>query len=289
MTSKRETARVPVWFITGASSGFGRATAMTALTDGDCVVAAARDVSALDELVEQSPERVLPISLDVTDRAAVRSAFEEAVSHFGRVDIVMNNAGYGHVGAVEELSDGELREQLEVNLFGVINVTRAALPYLRKQRSGRLVQMSSLNGVEGLAGGGFYAASKFGVEGLSESLADEVEHLGIGVIIVEPGPHRTQFASDKSVRWATPIPDYNPSVGKVRQTVKELDGRQPGDPDRAARVIVTTVKSAEPPRRLALGSLALQNIRAKLTDQLSELESWAEISTSSDFPASPSA
>lgn len=287
MGNGREAAQDLVWFITGASSGFGRAIAKTALTEGDRVVATCRSSTGVQELVEQFPDRILSAPLDVTDPAAARSVLAEAVSHFGRVDVVVNNAGYGHVGAVEELSDDELREQIEVDLFGVINVTRAALPYLRKQRSGHFVQMSSLNGVEGLPGGGYYAASKFGVEGLSESLADEVEPFGIGVTIVEPGPHRTQFASGRSARWAEPISDYEASVGPVRQAVKQLDGQQPGDPDRAARAIVTAVKSAEPPRRLPLGTLALQNIRAKLTAQLSELDAWAKMSASTDFPGSP--
>jgi NAD(P)-dependent dehydrogenase (short-subunit alcohol dehydrogenase family) len=274
-----------VWFITGASSGFGQAIGHAALDAGDRVVATARDIGRLERLVERDPERVLALSLDVTDAADARSVVAKGRDHFGRLDVVVNNAGYGHIGAVEELSDAEWRQQLEVNLFGVVHVTRAALPWLRQQRSGHLVQMSSLNGIEALPGGAYYVASKFAVEGFSESLAGEVAHLGIKVTIVEPGPHRTSFASDRSARWAEPIADYDESVGQTRAAIGQLDGNQPGDPERAARAIVRVVDADEPPLRLPLGQVALDNIRAKLQGQLSELDRWSELSASSDFPA----
>jgi NAD(P)-dependent dehydrogenase (short-subunit alcohol dehydrogenase family) len=274
-----------VWFVTGASSGFGRAISQAVVDRGHRLVAATRTRGAAQELVDQHPDRSLAITLDVTDAAASRAAFSEAIARFGRVDVVVNNAGYGHVGAVEELTDAELRQQLEVNLFGVINVTRAALPHLRRQRSGHFVQMSSLNGVEGLAGGGYYAASKFAIEGLSESLADEVAPLGIRVTIVEPGPHRTRFANERSAPRARPISDYADSVGKTREIVGQLDGNQPGDPIRAADAILRAVESDDPPLRLPLGQMALDNIRARLAAQLQELEAWAELSAGSDFPS----
>jgi NAD(P)-dependent dehydrogenase (short-subunit alcohol dehydrogenase family) len=274
-----------VWFVTGASSGFGKAIGRAVLDRGQRLVAATREPRAVEDLVDQDPERAVALALDVTDEAASRAAFAEAVARFGRVDVVVNNAGYGHVGAVEELTDAELHEQLDVNLFGVINVTRAALPHLRRQRSGHLVQMSSLNGVEGLVGGGYYAASKFAIEGLSESLADEVASLGIRVTIVEPGPHRTRFASARSARWARPIADYADSVGRTRELVGQLDGNQPGDPARAADAILAVVESDDPPLRLPLGQMALDDIRARLTAQLEELEAWAELSATSDFPS----
>jgi NAD(P)-dependent dehydrogenase (short-subunit alcohol dehydrogenase family) len=274
-----------VWFITGASSGFGQAIGHAALDVGDRVVATARDIGRLERLVERDPESVLALSLDVTDAADARSVVAKGRDHFGRLDVVVNNAGYGHIGAVEELSDAEWRQQLEVNLFGVVHVTRAALPWLRQQRSGHLVQMSSLNGIEALPGGAYYVASKFAVEGFSESLAGEVAHLGIKITIVEPGPHRTSFASDRSARWAEPIADYDESVGQTRAAIGQLDGNQPGDPERAARAIVRVVDADEPPLRLPLGQVALDNIRAKLQGQLSELDRWSELSASSDFPA----
>jgi NAD(P)-dependent dehydrogenase (short-subunit alcohol dehydrogenase family) len=272
-----------VWFITGASSGFGLALARAALERGERVVASARNPDALEDLRDSDPESATILSLDVTDAAAARSAIGDAASMYGRVDVVVNNAGYGHVGAIEELSEQEYRHQLEVNLFGVINVTRAALPQMRSQRSGQLVQMSSLNGVEGLVGGGYYAASKFAIEGLSESLADEVAHLGIKVMIIEPGPHRTRFLNERSARWAEPIPDYAASVGQTREALSALDGAQPGDPDRAAAAIIAAVNADDPPRRLALGQMALDNIRATLSSHLDELDRWAELSATSDY------
>jgi NAD(P)-dependent dehydrogenase (short-subunit alcohol dehydrogenase family) len=275
-----------VWFVTGSSSGFGRAIGDAVLDAGDRLVATARDVTDIEPQPARAPDHVLALSLDVTDAAEARAAVTKARDHFGRLDVVVNNAGYGHVGAVEEFTDAQWREQLEVNLFGVFNVTRAALPLMRQQGSGHFVQMSSLNGIEAMPGGAFYVASKFAVEGFSESLAAEVAHLGIKVTIVEPGPHRTRFANDRSARWAEPMREYEPSVGPVREAIGQLDGNQPGDPDRAARAIVRAVDADEPPLRLPLGTMAVDNIRTKLGDQLAELDRWADLSATSDFPPS---
>jgi NAD(P)-dependent dehydrogenase (short-subunit alcohol dehydrogenase family) len=273
-----------VWLVTGASRGFGRALSEAVLARGERLVATARGEDFVESFGVEHPE-ALAVTLDVTDPAQARAAVEQALERFGRLDVVVNNAGYGHFGAVEELTDDELRQQLEVNLFGVVNVTRAALPAFRRQRSGHLVQMSSLNGIEGLVGGAYYCASKFALEGLSESLADEVAHLGIKVTIVEPGPHRTNFASPESARVADPIQDYAESVGQAREMFAELDGAQPGDPDRAARAILEAVDADDPPLRLPLGRMALDNIRAKLDGQLAELERWELLSASTDLVA----
>jgi NAD(P)-dependent dehydrogenase (short-subunit alcohol dehydrogenase family)/ketosteroid isomerase-like protein len=272
-----------VWFVTGASSGFGRAVTIAALHNGDRVVATARDLTAIRSLVESHPDRALALQLDVTGAEAARKAVEQAQSRFGRLDVVFNNAGYGHVGAVEELSDDELRRQLDVNLMGVINVTRAALPLMRKQRSGHLVQMSSLNGIEPLPGGAYYTASKFGVKGFSEALAAEVAHLGIHVTIVEPGPFRTRFLSDGSVKWAQPMPDYADSVGKTRELLRNMNGRQPGDPERAAQVIVQAVQAKQPPLHLPLGRMAFEQIRKTLNAQIEELDRWGGLGAATDF------
>jgi NAD(P)-dependent dehydrogenase (short-subunit alcohol dehydrogenase family) len=278
-----------VWFITGASSGFGQELAKAVLDRGHRIVATSRRTAVLKSLEDRFPDRVLAVKLDVTDAAAARDVMRQAVSRFERIDVVVNNAGFGYVGAIEELTDRELRKQLDVDLFGVINVTRAALPQLRKQRAGHIVQMSSLNGVEGLAGGGYYAASKFGIEGFSESLAAEVAHLGIKVTIVEPGPFRTHFLSEKSVKWAKPIADYAESVGKSRETLLAMDGKQPGDPARAALAIVQAVESDKPPLRLPLGRMALDHIRTALGGRLEELEAWADVAATADFPAEDAA
>jgi NAD(P)-dependent dehydrogenase (short-subunit alcohol dehydrogenase family) len=261
-------ADTKVWFVTGASRGLGRAISEVALERGDHVVATARDETSVP-----SHPRALALPLDVTEPGTVRAAVDRAVDDLGRIDVVVNNAGYGHFGAVEEVGERELREQLEVNLFGVIAVTRATLPHLRRQRSGHLVQMSSLNGVVGQAGAGYYAASKFAVEGLSESLAQEVGPLGIRVTIVEPGPHRTGFAGT-GARLAAPIDDYAETVGAARRMLAELDGNQPGDPRRAAEAIADAVDADEPPLRLPLGEIAVTGIRESLEARLGEVERY---------------
>jgi NAD(P)-dependent dehydrogenase (short-subunit alcohol dehydrogenase family) len=268
-----------VWFVTGASRGFGRALSEAVLAGGESLIATARDPEALADLRERGAE---VLRLDVTERAGVEAAVAQGVQRFGRLDVVVNNAGYGHFGAIEELTEEELRSQFEVNLFGVLNVTRAVLPQLRAQRSGHLVQMSSLNGIEGLVGGGYYCASKFAVEGLSESLAAEVAPLGIRVTIVEPGPHRTGFAGRESARLAEPIDDYAETVGAARDVFADMDGTQPGDPGQAAQAIVAAVDAHNPPLRLPLGELALTGIRAKLEGQLHELEAWRALGASAD-------
>ena len=273
-----------VWFVTGASSGFGRAVTEAALAQGDAVLAAARHPGELAALMERHDERACALQLDVTDAAAARNAVNRALARFGHIDVVFNNAGYGHVGAVEELSDADLRRQLDVNLFGVINVTRAALPAMRRRRSGHLVQMASLNGVEPLPGGSYYTASKFAIKGFSEALAAEVAHLGIRVTIVEPGPFRTRFLSSSSAKWAPAMPDYEPSVGKTREMLRKMDGRQPGDPARAAQAILQAVQAHEPPLHLPLGRMAFDDIRRILDKQLDELDASARIGLPTDFP-----
>jgi NAD(P)-dependent dehydrogenase (short-subunit alcohol dehydrogenase family) len=285
MAQKNTRSDTAVWFVTGASSGFGRALAEALIQREQRVVATDRTSEDLQRLRDRSPERVLALRLDVTDAAAARDAVRQAVSHFGRIDVVVNNAGFGYVGAIEELTDDQLHEQLDVNLHGVINVTRAALPQLRKQRAGHFVQMSSLNGIESLVGAGYYCASKFAIEGFSETLAAEVAHLGIKVTIVEPGPFRTRFLDDASVKWAKPIADYDESVGKSRETLRAMNGKQPGDPARAALAIIQAVEADEPPLRLPLGKMAVDHIRAKLGAQLEELDAGAEIAAAADFPA----
>jgi NAD(P)-dependent dehydrogenase (short-subunit alcohol dehydrogenase family)/ketosteroid isomerase-like protein len=284
LTATNTNPQTPVWFVTGTSSGFGCALAQAALDRGHSVVATSRDVKDVQYLVDRFPGRALALKLDVTDPAVARDAVREAVAHFGRIDFVFNNAGFGYVGAIEELSDQQLREQLEVDLYGVINVTRAALPQLRKQRAGHFIQMSSLNGVEALAGAGYYCASKFGIEGFSETLAAEVAHLGIKVTIVEPGPFRTRFLNDESVKWAKPIADYAESVGKSRETLRAMNGKQPGDPDRAALAIIQATEAVEPPLRLPLGKMALDHILAVLRGRLKELDAWADVAAAADFP-----
>jgi NAD(P)-dependent dehydrogenase (short-subunit alcohol dehydrogenase family) len=234
----------------------------------------------LDDLSKAHPDRALTVPLDVTDAAAARAALDAGRGAFGRVDVVVNNAGYGLFGALEELSEEQLRAEFETNVFGALNVTRAALPMLRRQRSGHLVQISSLDGIApAVAGETAYASTKFAVEGLSEALSKEVAHLGVRVTIVEPGPIRTDFAEGAAAQ-AVEIDDYAESVGKALEWFEQLSGRQPNDPRRVAAAIIGAVESAEPPLRLALGQEAVAAIREKLDHQRRDLDAWERLSSS---------
>lgn len=271
-----------VWFITGTSAGFGRALAEAVIENGDRLVATARGAATISDLARDFPERVRVLELDVTDCEGVCEAIEEGVSAFGRLDVVVNNAGYGQRGALEELSEEEIRAQFEVNVFGVLNVTRAALPHLRRRRSGHIVQISSVGGVVSTVGGGIYAGTKFAVEGVSEALAKEVAHLGIKVTLVEPGPFRTDFAG-RSMRRAEAMEDYAESVGRAHERFLAMDGTQPNDPARGARAIIRAVEAEEPPLRLPLGPEAFGMIRAKLDEQRRELDAWEEVGAETAF------
>lgn len=269
-----------VWLITGASSGLGRALAEAVLGGGGRVVATARDSSRLAELAQDYPGQVLATRLDVTDSAEARAAVGKGLDTFGRIDVVVNNAGYGLFGALEELSDEELRREFDTNVFGALNVTRAVLPWLRRQRGGHIVQISSLEGIAPIAAGETaYTSTKFAVEGLAEALAKEVEHLGIKVTIVEPGPIRTNFAGGAVARRPR-NDDYAASVGKALEWFEGLSGHQPNDPSQVAAAIIEAVASPKPPLRLTLGAEAVQAIRDKLSGQLQELDAWEQLSVS---------
>ena len=278
MNSPNHPARV--WLITGASSGLGRALANAALDRGERVVATARDRNSVAELERHHEGQAIAARLDVTDADQARAAIDAAVAAFDRLDVVVNNAGYGLFGALEELADDDLRRQFDTNVFGALNVTRAALPQLRRQRSGHVVQISSLEGVAPmLAGETAYAATKFAVEGLCEALAKEVAHLGVRVTIVEPGPVRTDFG-DRAVATPPRSDDYDPSVGEALRLFAQLAGNQPNDPARVAAAIIRVVDADEPPLRLALGTEAVEAIRDKLDGQRRELDAWDELARS---------
>ncbi|MDJ0363293.1 SDR family NAD(P)-dependent oxidoreductase [Rhodococcus sp. H29-C3] len=268
-----------VWFITGGNSGFGLALSKAVLTRGGCVAAAIRspDGQAVATLQDFGKDRLHVLRLDVTNTEDVQAAVDDAVKYFGHLDVVVNSAGRGSFGSLEETSDAEVRDLFEVNVFGSLNVVRAALPTLRRQRHGHLVQISSLAGIAPPAPGlAAYAATKFAVEGISEVLAKEVAHLGIGVTIVEPGDFRTGFGNSLHV---TPpaLPDYAQSVAAAAQAFASMDPTQLGDPDKAAAVIIDAVTSAHPPLRLALGEDAIEGIRTKLTDQLVQGQAWEAV------------
>ena len=273
------------WFITGASRGFGLRIARLALAKGDNVVATARRADAVTEALGAHP-RLLAVALDVTDEAQARAAADAAVARFGRIDVLLNNAGFGLLGAVEEASAEDVERLYRTNVFGLLAVTRAVLPHMRARRSGRILNISSIGGYRGAAGFGVYSSTKFAVEGLSEALHAELAPLGIHVTVVEPGYFRTDFldASSLSVS-ATCIDDYSETAGAVRGRAVDLNHAQPGDPDRLARVLVDFADAPNPPVRLPLGSDTVAAIEAKHASDAAILAEWRRVSISTDFVA----
>ncbi|BBZ00838.1 short-chain dehydrogenase/reductase [Mycolicibacterium chitae] len=264
-----------VWFITGTSRGFGRHWAIAALERGDKVAATARDTDTLDDLVERFGDAVLPLALDVTDRAADFAAVQTAHDHFGRLDVVVNNAGYGQFGFVEELSEAEARDQIETNVFGALWITQAALPFLRAQRSGHIIQVSSIGGITAFQNVGIYHASKWALEGFSQSLAQEVASFGIHVTLVEPGGFATDWAGS-SARRATPLPDYAEAHAEADRIRAQRVAR-PGDPAASSRAILQIVDAPEPPLRVFFGSLPLELAKADYAQRISTWEAWQHV------------
>ncbi|MET8504179.1 oxidoreductase [Streptomyces sp. SBR177] len=272
-----------VWLITGANSGFGRAFTEAAVAAGDVVVAAARRVGTLDDLVAAHPDQVHPVTLDVTDTAAIERVVAEVAERHGRIDVLVNNAGRTHVGSVEETGDAELRSLFDLHVFGPAALTRAVLPHMRARRSGAIVQLSSVGGQGSLPGFGAYSATKFALEGLSEALAAEVKPLGIHVLIVEPGAFRTSlFGAGKSLSADT-IPDYAETVGATRAFVEGGDGTQAGDPAKAAAAVLTALDAEHPPLRLALGADSIDMIHAHLDQVRADLEAWDKVGRETTF------
>ncbi|WP_431015849.1 oxidoreductase [Bradyrhizobium pachyrhizi] len=272
-----------VWFITGASRGFGALIAEAALKAGDAVVATARDPATVTARLGQH-ERLLATRLDVTSEAEAHAAAGEAVKKFGRIDILINNAGYGLLGAIEEASAAETQRLFGTNVFGLLGVTRAVLPHMRRQRSGHVINISSVGGYTGYPGWGVYGATKFAVEGISEALAAEVAPLGIKVTVVEPGFFRTDFLDESSLsRTAHQIEDYHASVGKTRAVAADFNHGQRGDPRKLAGAMLKLVNADNPPLRLPLGSDTVERIETKNAFVARELAEWRTVATSTDF------
>ena len=272
-----------VWFITGSSTGFGRALAEAVLEKGYRLVATARKPEQLKDLVDRYPNQVKAVALDVTNSQSVREAVEAALNEFDRIDVLVNNAGYGTMGAIEEVSDDDIKRQFDTNLFGALNVTRAVLPTMREQRSGHILSISSVGGIVSFAGWGMYCATKFALEGVSEALAKEVKQLGIKVTIIEPGAFRTDFRGRSIVAPDHAIADYAETSGKMIQWTQEMDGKQPGNPVKAAAAMIQVVETENPPLRLALGEDAVNGITQKLESMKAELEAWKDISINTAF------
>ena len=273
-----------VWLITGCSRGLGRTLAEAVLARGDRLVATARDAQSLEPLRQLAPERVQAHALDVNREDQVRAVVAAAIAAFGRIDVLVNNAGYGLAGAVEEVSDAEARAQFETNVFGALSLTRAVLPQMRAQRSGHILQISSAAGFVSSPGLGLYNASKFALEGYSEALAQEVAPLGIRVTIIQPGPFRTDWAGPSLLTPQHSIAAYADTAHKTIATLNGYSGKQPGDPVRAAAAMIQVVETAHPPLRLPLGEGALGRIRAKLKSVSEELAAWEALTLSTSFP-----
>lgn len=272
-----------VWFITGTSQGFGRELVRAALQRGDSVVATSRKPESVSVAFQQSADRLLAVTMDLRSRMEISSVVTQAIARFGRIDILVNNAGYGVTGAVEEASDSEIAHVYDMNVFGLLRVTRAILPQMRKQRSGQIVNLSSIGGLTGMPGWGIYNSTKFAVEGLSEALAAELRPLGVGVTIVEPGPFRTDFLGGSLVKTANTMHDYAETAGKTRTSAIERNGKQHGDPAAAADAIVQAVTAPKPPLHLILGKFAYDRFSQKLDDFRREMDTWRELGLATDY------
>lgn len=271
-----------IWLITGSSRGLGRAFTEAALAAGHSVVAGARNPDQLADLRSKFGEKIHPVSLDVTNEARAKAAVDAAVAHFGGLDVLVNNAGYGNVSSVEDTPLDDFRAQIETNLFGVIIMTKAVLPYFRERRAGYIIQVTSIAGRVGPLGRAPYAAAKFGVEGFSESLAKEIGPLGIKVTIVEPGGFRTDFAGSSTElregRW-----EYESTVGATIRFQRDYNGKQPGDPAKAAAVLLHLASQQEPPLRLLLGSDSYNAAEKSALDKLESDRKWKDLTVSTDY------
>ena len=266
-----------IWFITGISSGLGKALAEAVMQHGDMVIGTFRQPQQVADFNAANAGRGLALELDVTQPDQINRAVRQVTDQFGRVDVLVNNAGYGFAGAVEETSDAEIRAVFEANFFGAVALTQAFLPLFRQQKNGHIIQISSHSGFKGFAGFGIYGASKFALEGLSEALAAEVAPLGIRLTIVEPGPFRTNFAGAGFVQAATQLADYGPTAGAFRQRMEQVNGRQEGDPAKAAAAIIQITQLENPPLRLPLGKIAVTTLSAKLQSVQADLDNWRNV------------
>lgn len=273
------------WFITGASRGFGGLVTERALAQGDAVVATARNAAAVIQRFGEHPN-LLAVPLDVTDEAQAVAAAQAAIGRFGKIDVLLNNAGFGLMGAVEEASAAEIEAVYRTNVFGLLNVTRAVLPHMRAARSGRILNISSIGGYRGAAGFGVYSSTKFAVEGLSEALHAELAPLGIHVTVVEPGYFRTDFLDTTSLTISPHvIEDYAATAGNVRSVAAGLNHNQPGDPIKLAKVLIQFADAPNPPVRLPLGSDTVAAIEAKHLSDATIVADWRSVSVSTDFPS----
>ena len=278
-----------VWFITGCSTGFGRELAKLVLDRGYRAVITARDPGKIQDLTAGHEGRALALKLDVTEKAEVAATVRQAEAVFGSVDVLVNNAGFGYVGALEESEEAEIRAMVETNFFGLARMIHEVLPGMRRRRRGSIVNISSIGGLVGFPGVGYYCATKFAVEGLSESLSKEVVPLGIKVLVVEPGPFRTDWAGRSLKRSSRQIPEYAETAGAFRERIEGGSGKQVGDPIRAGEAIIKALESDNMPLRLVLGAIALERAQIKIEQMRNEIDAWQETALSADYPDSQTA
>ncbi len=273
-----------VWLITGASTGIGRGLALAVLERGERMAVTARDPGRLDPALRGS-DRVLTLALEATDAAQCRAVVEQTIARFGRIDVLVNNAGHSMTGAVEEISDAEARLVFDVNVFGLLDVTRAALPHMRKARRGHVVNIGSVGGILARAGSGIYGATKFALEGISEALHQELKPLGIKVTVVEPGPFRTEFAGTSYHEARQTIADYDATAGAWRKALRGKHGTQVGDPDKAGKAILAVIDAPEPPLHFVLGAEAMARASDKIRALQAEIERWRSVSEPTEYDA----
>jgi NAD(P)-dependent dehydrogenase (short-subunit alcohol dehydrogenase family) len=272
-----------VWFITGTSGGIGRELVREVLRRGDSVVATSRNPQKVAETFTEHKDQLLVAAVDLENFDQITKSVQEGISRFSKIDVLVNNAGYGLLGAVEEADDHEIKKVHEINVFGLLRVLRAILPHFRERKSGHVVNLSSISGLVGLPGVGIYNATKFAVEGISEALAAEVAPLGIKVTVVEPGPFRTEFLAGSLAMAKNIIPDYESTVGATRTGAATRNGKQPGDPLRAAAAIIKAVTAENPPLHLLLGRLAYDQANKKIANLQKDIETWREVTLGADF------
>lgn len=274
----------PVWFITGCSTGFGRELARLVIGRGWRAVVTARDRAKVADLAEGAEDRVLALSLDVTEADQIAASLRAAQDRFGRVDVLVNNAGYGYQSSVEEGEEEKIRAQFDANVFGLFALTRAVLPVMRAQRSGHILNITSVAGFVGFPASGYYAATKHAVEGFSDSLAAEVAPLGIRVTCIEPGPFRTDWAGRSLIQTPNAIADYAETAGARLKVTSEKSGTQAGDPVRAGEAMIRVTEMENPPRHLVLGAWGYDAVTTRLKQRLAEIEAWRETSLGADYP-----
>lgn len=273
-----------VWLITGCSTGFGRSLSKAVLAKGYQVAVASRNTDDVKDIIDAFPDNALAVQLDVTKKQQIKEAVKTTIERFGQIDVLVNNAGIGYFGAVEESEDADVRNMFEINVFGLAAMIQEVLPHMRQRKSGHILNVSSIGGLRSFPGVGFYNATKYAVDGLSEALAKEVGPLGIKVTIIAPSGFRTDWAGRSAKDSGVTIDDYAPTAGKNKGEIRGYSGNQPGDPERAAMAMIEITETTHPPLRLLLGAAALKGARLKLEELKNDFDNWASVTEGADFP-----